>query len=56
MHNFHIVILQSKYKNIFFLFQIQVNGRLGMTRSIGDTDLKGFGVVAHPHLKSLEVS
>ena len=35
---------------------LQVNGRLGMTRSLGDTDLKAYGVVAEPHLKSLEVS
>lgn len=33
----------------------QVNGRLGMTRSIGDTELKAFGVIAQPHLKSLEI-
>ena len=34
---------------------LQVNGRLGMTRSLGDTDLKAYGVIAEPHLKSLEV-
>lgn len=33
----------------------QVNGRLTMTRSIGDTELKAYGVIAHPHLKSLEI-
>ncbi|KAK7501384.1 hypothetical protein BaRGS_00007509 [Batillaria attramentaria] len=33
----------------------QVNGRLGMTRSIGDTELKAYGVIAQPHLKSLEI-
>ena len=26
-----------------------------MTRSLGDTELKAYGVVAEPHLKSLEV-
>lgn len=33
----------------------QVNGRLGMTRSIGDTEFKPFGVIAEPHIKTLEV-
>ncbi|PVD38558.1 hypothetical protein C0Q70_01174 [Pomacea canaliculata] len=33
----------------------QVNGRLGMTRSIGDTEFKGYGVVAEPYIRSLEI-
>ncbi|KAL8607572.1 hypothetical protein ACOMHN_003491 [Nucella lapillus] len=33
----------------------QVNGRLGMTRSLGDTELKPFGVIAQPHLRALEI-
>ncbi|CAL8100394.1 unnamed protein product, partial [Calicophoron daubneyi] len=31
-----------------------VNGRLGMTRSLGDLPLKAFGVSAHPQLLSLK--
>lgn len=33
-----------------------MNGRLGMTRSIGDTEFKGYGVVAEPYIRSLEVN
>jgi protein phosphatase 1K len=33
-----------------------VNGRLAMTRSIGDLDLKPYGVIALPDTRSLEVS
>ncbi|VDP90467.1 unnamed protein product [Echinostoma caproni] len=33
-----------------------VNGRLGMTRSLGDAELKAYGVSARPHLTSLKVS
>ncbi|CAL1533481.1 unnamed protein product [Lymnaea stagnalis] len=32
-----------------------VNGRLAMTRSLGDFELKSFGVTAHPYLRSIEV-
>lgn len=32
-----------------------INGRLAMTRSIGDLDLKPFGVIALPETRSLEV-
>ena len=32
-----------------------VNGRLSMTRSIGDFELKPFGVTADPHITSVEV-
>jgi len=32
-----------------------VNGRLAMTRSFGDVDLKSFGVTAHPQMKSVEI-
>ncbi|KAL3853952.1 hypothetical protein ACJMK2_013246 [Sinanodonta woodiana] len=32
-----------------------VNGRLTMTRSIGDVELKQFGVLAHPYIRSIEV-
>ena len=34
----------------------RVNGRLNMTRSIGDVELKRFGVTAVPETRSLEVS
>lgn len=34
----------------------QVNGRLSMTRSIGDVELKQYGVTAKPHVRSIEVS
>ncbi|XP_055959197.1 protein phosphatase 1K, mitochondrial [Patella vulgata] len=34
----------------------QVNGRLAMTRSLGDVDLKKYGVSATPHIRSIEVS
>ncbi|XP_053399739.1 protein phosphatase 1K, mitochondrial-like [Mercenaria mercenaria] len=33
-----------------------VNGRLTMTRSIGDIELKAFGVTAEPHIRSIRVS
>lgn len=33
----------------------QVNGRLAMTRSIGDIELKQYGVTAEPELRSIEV-
>lgn len=33
-----------------------VNGRLAMTRSIGDLDLKPYGVIALPYTRSLEVN
>ncbi|KAK3609154.1 hypothetical protein CHS0354_002133 [Potamilus streckersoni] len=32
-----------------------VNGRLNMTRSLGDVELKMFGVTAHPNIRSIEV-
>jgi protein phosphatase 1K len=32
-----------------------VNGRLTMTRSIGDIELKAFGVTAEPHIRSIRV-
>jgi protein phosphatase 1K len=32
-----------------------VNGRLAMTRSLGDLDLKPYGVIALPDTRSLEV-
>lgn len=32
-----------------------VNGRLTMTRSIGDLELKCYGVTAEPHIRSIEV-
>lgn len=32
-----------------------VNGRLSMTRSIGDIELKSFGVTAEPHIRSIRV-
>jgi serine/threonine protein phosphatase PrpC len=32
-----------------------VNGRLAMTRSIGDVELKRYGVTAEPHLKGIQV-
>lgn len=32
-----------------------VNGRLAMTRSIGDVELKPFGVTAEPDIRSIEV-
>ncbi|XP_013095385.2 protein phosphatase 1K, mitochondrial-like [Biomphalaria glabrata] len=32
-----------------------VNGRLAMTRSLGDVELKSFGVTAQPQLRSIEV-
>lgn len=32
-----------------------VNGRLAMTRSVGDVELKSYGVTAHPYLKSIEI-
>uniref|UniRef100_A0A0B6ZKA8 PPM-type phosphatase domain-containing protein n=1 Tax=Arion vulgaris TaxID=1028688 RepID=A0A0B6ZKA8_9EUPU len=32
-----------------------VNGRLAMTRSLGDVELKCFGVTAHPYLRSIEI-
>lgn len=33
-----------------------VNGRLTMTRSIGDMQLKQYGVIPHPHIRSIEVT
>ena len=33
----------------------QVNGRLAMTRSIGDVELKQYGVTAEPDIRSIEV-
>ncbi|XP_041374901.1 protein phosphatase 1K, mitochondrial-like [Gigantopelta aegis] len=33
----------------------KVNGRLAMTRSIGDCEMKQFGVTAKPHIKSIQV-
>ncbi|CAG5132844.1 unnamed protein product [Candidula unifasciata] len=32
-----------------------VNGRLAMTRSLGDVELKSFGVSAYPYLRTIEV-
>ncbi|KAF8563672.1 hypothetical protein P879_10814 [Paragonimus westermani] len=32
-----------------------VNGRLGMTRSLGDAELKAFGVTARPQISSIKV-
>ena len=34
---------------------MHVNGRLNMTRSIGDFDLKHYGVTASPFMRSIEV-
>lgn len=34
----------------------RVNGRLEMTRSLGDVELKRFGVTAEPDIRSLEAS
>ncbi len=34
----------------------RVNGKLQMTRSIGDVELKAFGVTAEPETRSLSVS
>ena len=34
----------------------RVNGRLAMTRSLGDCEMKQFGVIAKPHIKSMEVN
>lgn len=33
-----------------------INGRLAMTRSIGDLDLKPYGVIALPDTRTYEVS
>lgn len=38
------------------LGQPNVNGRLAMTRSIGDFDLKDMGVIAEPETKKISVS
>lgn len=38
------------------LGQPHVNGRLAMTRSIGDFDLKNAGVIAEPETKRTSVS
>lgn len=38
------------------LGQPNVNGRLAMTRSIGDFDLKNMGVIAEPETKKMSVS
>lgn len=38
------------------LGQANVNGRLAMTRSIGDFDLKTRGVIAEPETKRVTVS
>lgn len=38
------------------LGQPNVNGRLAMTRSIGDFDLKKMGVIAEPETKRITVS
>lgn len=35
--------------------QPHVNGRLAMTRSIGDLDLKNSGVIAQPETKRVQV-
>lgn len=37
------------------LGQPHVNGRLAMTRSIGDLDLKNSGVIAEPETKRVQV-
>lgn len=37
------------------LGQPHVNGRLAMTRSIGDLDLKNSGVIAQPETKRVQV-
>ena len=37
------------------LGQPHVNGRLAMTRSIGDLDLKNSGVIAEPETKRVKV-
>lgn len=37
------------------LGQPNVNGRLAMTRSIGDMDLKNMGVIAEPETKKITV-
>lgn len=37
------------------LGQPHVNGRLAMTRSIGDLDLKSSGVIAQPETKRVQV-
>ena len=37
------------------LGQPHVNGRLAMTRSIGDLDLKKYGVIAEPETKRVQV-
>ena len=34
----------------------RVNGKLDMTRSIGDLELKAAGVIAEPEVRSIEVS
>ena len=34
----------------------RVNGRIDMTRSIGDVSLKQYGVIAEPDTKTIEVS
>ncbi len=33
----------------------RVNGRLEMTRSLGDVDLKRFGVIAEPEIRHMKV-
>lgn len=33
----------------------RVNGRLEMTRSLGDVDLKRFGVIAEPEIRQMKV-
>ena len=35
---------------------VRVNGQLEMTRSIGDLDLKKYGVIAEPDIRSIEVN
>ena len=35
---------------------LRVQGRLEMTRSIGDLDLKPYGVIAEPDVRSIEVN
>ena len=37
------------------LGQPNVNGRLAMTRSIGDFDLKNMGVIAQPETRRIKV-